>query len=229
VWQQFIDERTDPDKFAFVSVAVDVDPERPRPYARPYSFPTVVDSAGLLGRMYDFDVVPNCLFLDEQGVIRFLHIGGFEVQRPEIVQQVEALLHADFSLGDPPRFVNQEALDVELLRAEVAHAPEDAALHFALGQALLGESRLADAAESFRQASELDPADWSAAFALGTTLYQRGDTQQALTWWKEALRRDPKNFTVHKQIWWVEHPEKFYPTIDADWQREQLRLEGYTR
>jgi hypothetical protein len=27
----------------------------------------------------------------------------------------------------------------------------------------------------------------------------------------------------------VEHPERFYPTIDLDWQKEQLRLEGYAR
>jgi tetratricopeptide (TPR) repeat protein len=229
VWQQFIDERTDPSKFAFLSVAVDVDPERPKTYAAPFSFPTVVDSAGMLGRMYDFDVVPNCLFLDEAGVIRFVHIGGFEVQRPEIVQQVEALLQADFSSGEQPLLVTQEPLEVELLRAELTYAPDDAALHFDLGQALMQEQRLGDAAVSFQRAAELDPSDWSGAFALGTVLYQQGRKEEALSWWKEALRRDPANFTVHKQIWWVEHPEKFYPAIDADWQREQLRIEGYRR
>jgi hypothetical protein len=228
-WQQFIDEHAGQASFAFLSVAVDVDPERPKPYAQPYSFPTVVDSAGVLGRLYDFDVVPNCVFLDEEGVIRFIHVGGFEVQRPEIVQQVEALLHADFAGGEQPGFVVQEPLDVELLRAEVAQHPDQPALHYALGEVLMRERRLADAASAFRRASDLDATDWSAPFALGTALYQQGDTQEALRWWRTALQRDPKNFTVHKQIWWVEHPEKFYPSIDTEWQREQLRLEGYTR
>jgi len=177
--------------------------------------------------MYDFDVVPNCLFLDEQGVIRFLHIGGFEIERPEIVHQVEALLAADFSTADPPRFVRQESLNVELLRAEVAHNPGDPAMHFALGETLMREQKLSDAEAAFRRASDLDPADWSAPFALGTSIYQQGNKDEALRWWKIALERDPKNFTVHKQIWWVEHPEKFWPTIDTDWQREQLKLEGY--
>jgi len=27
----------------------------------------------------------------------------------------------------------------------------------------------------------------------------------------------------------VEHPERFYPTIDTAWQKEQLVLEGYVR
>jgi tetratricopeptide (TPR) repeat protein len=212
-----------------LSVAVDVDPERPKAYAQPYAFPTVVDSTGVLGRMYDFDVVPNCLFLDERGVIRFVHIGGFEVQRPEIVAQVEALLRADFAAGEQPRHVVQEPLEIELLRSEVAQQPKDPALQFALGEVLAREGRLADAVVAFQRATDLDPADWSPPFALGTALYQQGDREGALKWWRVALQRDPANFTVHKQIWWVEHPEKFYPAIDIEWQREQLRLEGYRR
>ena len=88
---------------------------------------------------------------------------------------------------------------------------------------MIQAGRHAAAAAAFRQSSDLDPADWSARFALGTALYQQGNTAEALTSWRAALDRDPQNFTVRKQIWWVEHPEKFYPTIDFDWQREQLK------
>ena len=231
VWQQFIRQHADQHPFAFLSVAVDVDPERPRPYAEPLAgtFPTVVDSAGALGRLFDFDVVPNGVFLDEQGIIRFLHIGGFDVRRPEMAQQVEALLAADFAAGDAPRLVQQEPLDLELLRAEVAARPNDAWLHFALGDALLREGRAQEAESSFARAVELDPADWSAAFGRGTALYQQGRVDEALRWWKTARELDPHNFTVRKQVWMVEHPERFYPTIDTEWQKEQLALEGYVR
>jgi tetratricopeptide (TPR) repeat protein len=229
VWQSFVQQHAA--ELQFLSVAVDVDPERPRPYAEPHAstFPTVVDSAGALGRLFDFDVVPNGVFLDEQGIIRFVHIGGFDVRRPEMAQQVEALLTADFATGEAPRLVRQEALDLELLRAEVAAQPDDAGLHFALGDALLRAGRAADAEPSFARAVALDHADWSAAFGLGTALYQQGRTAAALTWWKTARGLDPHNFTVRKQIWMVEHPERFYPTIDTDWQKAQLVLEGYVR
>ena len=30
---------------------------------------------------------------------------------------------------------------------------------------------------------------------------------------------------IRKQIWAVEHPERFYPAIDWDWQKEQLARE----
>jgi tetratricopeptide (TPR) repeat protein len=230
VWQQFLQQHADP-QFAFLSVAVDVDPERPRPYAEPHAatFKTVLDSAGALGRLFDFDVVPNGVFLDEHGVIRFLHIGGFDVRRPEAVQQVEALLATDFATTEAPTLLRQEALDVELLRAEIAAQPANPSLHFALGDALVREGRAADAEPSFARAVDLDPSDWSAAFGLGTALYQQGRVQEALRWWKTARELDPPNFTVRKQIWMVEHPERFYPTIDSAWQKEQLVLEGYAR
>jgi tetratricopeptide (TPR) repeat protein len=225
VWQQFFHDRPE---LAFLSVAVDVDPRRAEPFAKDLPFPTAVDSAGQLGRLFDFDVVPNGVFVDEQGVIRFIHIGGFDIRRPEVGPQVDALLEADFSqdavyLNSLP----QEALELEVLRVELAARPDDAALHFALGEALLRERRLSDAEASLRHAVDLDPRDWSSRFGLGTALYQQGRTAEALASWRAALELDPANFTVRKQIWMVEHPEKFYPTIDFDWQKEQLAREGY--
>ena len=229
MWQQFLQERP---KLAFLSVAVDVDPHRPRPYAAPFSeaFPTVVDSAGQLGRLFDFDVVPNGLFIDEQGILRFIHIGGFDIRRPEVGPQVDALLESDYSSGgQPPSSLSQEPLEVELLRVELASDPHNAGLEFALGDALLREGRLADAEAALFRAAELDPSDWSARFVLGTALYQQGHTAEALASWRAALALDPPNFTIRKQIWMVEHPEKFYPTIDFAWQKEQLEREGFVR
>jgi tetratricopeptide (TPR) repeat protein len=226
VWQSFIEQRAQ--TLQFLSVAVDVSPERVRAYADPVAstFRTVVDSAGVLGRVFDFDVVPNGIFVDAEGVIRFIHIGGFDVRRPEMATQVDALLSTDFTHGAAPRLVQQEALQVELLRSEIATHPDDASLHFALGDALLNEGRPADAEPLFARAVGLDPDNWSAAFGLGTALYQQGNVEGALRWWKIARQLDPPNFTVRKQIWMIEHPERFYPTIDLDWQKEQLRLEG---
>lgn len=227
MWQQFLQSRGD---LAFLSVAVDVDPERPRPYAGHLPFPTVVDSGGQLGRLFDFDVVPNGLFVDKQGILRFIHIGGFDIRRPEVGPQIDALRSTDFSaVVQPSNVLNQEALEVELLRVELASDPTNAGLHFALGDALLRERRLGEAEAALRRAAELDPTDWSPRFGLGTALYQQGRTAEALATWREALALDPPNFTVRKQIWMVEHPEKFYPTIDFDWQKEQLEKEGFVR
>ena len=112
---------------------------------------------------------------------------------------------------------------------EIATQPLNSGLHVALGDALLREGRLPEAEGAMRRATELDETDWAARFGLGTVLYQQGQIAAALTNWRAALALDPPNFTVRKQIWMIEHPEKFYPTIDFDWQKEQLKLEGYVR
>jgi len=191
---------------AFPSVAVDVEPERVRPFAQGLPFPTAVDSTGQLGRLFDFDVVPNGLVVDAGGTIRLLHIAGFDVRRPEVAAQVAALLDTDPAAGEQPSFLVQEPISLELLRAGLAGRPDDAGLHFALGEALLHEGRQHDAEVAFRRAVDLDAGEWSARFGLGTAQYQQGRTNEALASWQAALALDPPNFTVRKQIWMVQHP-----------------------
>lgn len=60
---------------------------------------------------------------------------------------------------------------------------------------------------------------------LGRLLLDSGRTAEATAAWRDALRMDPENFTIRKQIWVAEHPEKFFPTIDLAWQQEQLATE----
>jgi hypothetical protein len=79
-----------------------------------------------------------------------------------------------------------------------------------------------DAEPLFARAVELNAGDWSAAFGLGTALYQQGNVEDALRWWKTARQLDPPNFKVRKRIWMVEHPQRIYPTIDLDWQKGAL-------
>jgi hypothetical protein len=43
--------------------------------------------------------------------------------------------------------------------------------------------------------------------------------------WVEALRHDPANFVVGKQIWAHRRPDRFWPEIDADWQRAEMARE----
>ena len=60
---------------------------------------------------------------------------------------------------------------------------------------------------------------------LGRMLLEVGRREAAVAEWRGALRTDPGNFTVRKQVWSAEHPEKFYPTIDFAWQAVQLEAE----
>jgi len=61
-------------------------------------------------------------------------------------------------------------------------------------------------------------------FQEGNTHYRNNEVEKALAKWKEARTLEPDNMVVRKQIWAVEHPEKFYDSADIDtaWQKEQL-------
>lgn len=66
-------------------------------------------------------------------------------------------------------------------------------------------------------------------FAQGSSLFAAGSHSEAISVWREALELDPDNFVIRSQIWAVEHPERFYPIVDRDWQALQLLKEGYDK
>lgn len=66
----------------------------------------------------------------------------------------------------------------------------------------------------------------SARFQLGLVLLEVGKKDEAMAEWRKALALDPQNWIIHKQIWAVEHPDKFYEgAVDYGWQKAQLETE----
>ncbi len=52
---------------------------------------------------------------------------------------------------------------------------------------------------------------------------RRGERDGAIELLKQAFPLEPDNFIIRKQLWAIEHPEKFYEgDVDYGWQREQL-------
>lgn len=55
-----------------------------------------------------------------------------------------------------------------------------------------------------------------------TNFLSRKRTGDAVSALKKALALDPENRVIPKQVWVLEHPEKFYSgPIDKDWQKQQ--------
>ena len=149
------------------------------------TFPTVVDSANVLGDLFGYKLIPNGIFLDEQGAVRFARYGGFSVTNEADVAAIEHLLAAG-----------------------------------AAGQAP-GSPKVPSTGR--------DGGAQDAALGRGLELLRRGDRAGAVASWRAALAADPDNYVIRKQIWAVEHPERFYPTIDFAWQKEQLAREREAR
>jgi tetratricopeptide (TPR) repeat protein len=226
-WQQFAEKHAG-DDFQMLSVAMDGGGvEKPRAFveASGVTFPTFVDASGLLFRLYGFTAVPNGVYVDETGIIRFQLFTGFSVDREDVVEQLETLLATP--AGDIPAAptVAQQSLEIEVMLEQAASQVDDPGMQLGLAEALLHEGNNEQAAEAFRRAFELDSESANAAFGLGTALHQLGQPTEALASWRRALQIEPNNFIIRKQIWRVEYPEKFYPVIDYDWQKVKLAQE----
>ena len=60
-------------------------------------------------------------------------------------------------------------------------------------------------------------------FREGIELYRQGRVEEAVALWRRGLAIEPRNYIIRKQIWAVEHPEKFYDgDVDYVWQKDQL-------
>jgi tetratricopeptide (TPR) repeat protein len=81
--------------------------------------------------------------------------------------------------------------------------PANAMLWINLGAAYLGNPVLAldrhqqKAIEAFRQALALDPEAPSAAYNIGLIYRDRGELDEAITWFREALRSNPDDGDAH--------------------------------
>jgi tetratricopeptide (TPR) repeat protein len=127
-----------------------------------------------------FKIVPNGIYIDEEGTIRLLQ-QGFHVTNEKHVQAIEMLLHEE----------------IETAKLEEAYYKVDTFNHL---QAQLSETK----------------------YKLGMEYYKQGKKEAALKELDEALLLDPDNFLIRKQRWYIRYPEKFSPTIDIEWQQEQL-------
>ncbi len=181
----------------------------------------LVDPKGSLSEAFGFKVIPNGFLIDEAGVLRAQKIGGFEVSSPATIKMVEdflALPKAEPGAPPAPLPTLQELKE----RAGSDASPVN---RLAYGKALLGEQSAKDALPHLEAAATGLPKSWPAQFALGSCLLALDRKLDAAAQLKKALKLDPENYVIRKQIWLIEHPEKFHPTIDWGWQREQLKKE----
>lgn len=159
-------QRNSDKAFRFVSVAVDtqgaeaVHPWTARAGA---TYPTVIDRENTLAALYDYKVVPNGLFLDAAGIIRYRKFGGFNAENAADIAAIQ-------------RLIDGEVVEIEADQAEAAYQlgePERALVHAWMhrGAAYFAQGAPADAVAAWTQALHLDPQNltirkqiWMAAY-----------------------------------------------------------------
>ncbi len=146
MWQHFVQRNSDK-AFRFVSIAVDtqgLEAVRPWTARAGATYPTVVDRENTLAALYDYKLVPNGIFLDADGIIRYRKFGGFSVENAADVAAIQRLIDGE---------VTQIALD----QAEVPY-------RLAASERALRDTRMRLGTEHFaRGAREQAIAEWRRA------------------------------------------------------------------
>ena len=77
----------------FLSIAVDAQgSDLPTRYTDKASttFTTVVDAENRVGQALGCKAIPNAVFVDEQGTVRYIKRGGFDIHKPEHLALAES-------------------------------------------------------------------------------------------------------------------------------------------
>lgn len=229
MWQRFFEKHGSKPGFALVGVAIDALPDGARDFTvqSGCTFPMALDSRNLLNAILGVKTVTNAILLDEAGRLRWQHLHGFRLARPEMYAMAERVVDGDLEEFVANPGVVQESLEVEAIRAELAERPDDPDYLLMLGDALGRERRTGEALDAYKSVLDLRPSNPTAHYAIGSVLLSDGRKEEAIAAWRHGLEADPMNFTLRKQIWMVQFPERFYPVIDMRFQVEQIRKEGF--
>ncbi len=135
-----------------LSVALDLQgADKARPFAEKAkaTFTTVVDEENLLGQLYGFKAVPNGFLIDEEGVVRYKKLGGFDIRKAEFADILE-------------KWVDSPGLDESLQAAEteLSEGHSQAIELFRKGLELYRQGDLDGAVVEWRRGVELEPDNW---------------------------------------------------------------------
>ncbi len=147
------------------------------------TYPVAVDQSNLLGRALDFKVVPNGVFLDEQGTIRYAKYGGFSVDQPEDVETIQKLIDGEITEMAPT--------DTE---APYVLSPVEKQLietRLRLGSELLARGESEGALAEWQKALEMDPENFVIRKQIWAVRYpEKFYPAIDFDWQGEQLRRE---------------------------------------
>lgn len=135
-----------------LAVAIDVQgAAKARPYVEQAqaTYPNAVDADHQLCEIFGFKAVPNAVFADEAGIIRYANFGGFDIRKAEYRQLAEGFAYSpnltrfEHQVDSPGGFESAEALE-----------------HFRKGLRLYRQGDTPAALAAWRQGVALEPDNW---------------------------------------------------------------------
>ena len=135
-----------------LSVAIDAQsPDVPRSYVdgAGATFTTLVDRENILSDLYGFRAIPNGFLIDEQGIVQYSRLSGFDIGRRETAEVLERWLSGQ----DPEQAEVEPEGSLGAGHAEANAIFREGLEHYRAG-------RTAEALARWRQGLELDPGNY---------------------------------------------------------------------
>lgn len=191
--------------------------------ARPYvekagvTYTALVDENNILGELFGVNYVPLHYIISEFGIYRM------KERDPQKIAEFLEREKVDKQLivkADPA----PSMYDIRRLKAIVGKHPRNAKAHLMLGDALAQQGKYEEGIREYRRAIELEPESAEGPFRIGRVMLRQGKKDEALVELRKAWKLDQDNWIIRKQIWALEHPERFYEgEVDYDWQKIQIK------
>jgi len=195
VWQA-LHEELEPLGLSVVTIALDLDPEKARPWiaAAAPTHPSLIDSDHRVDEQLGISNVPMAVWIDENGTL----------VRPPEGASIQPSPFAAIEITDEMSERTRTVLGEFKQMPATAEAYRAAIVDWANRGA---DSRYALSPTEVIERSQPRPIEHSraaACFELGLAAERRGDHDAAIGWWKQAHALFPGNWTYKRQAWTIE-------------------------
>jgi peroxiredoxin len=192
------------------------------------TFPCLLDEFGAFWDAFGFNLTPAGVYIDETGRVRFLKPNAFNLGETTTAKILEDLLAEKWSKKVLKPFEKANLTfrqEMALISKQLKDSSRGMEKRFRLIELMIQSGQNRKAAKELENVRGQSPKNIRALHIRGI-LYLREKRQDlAIATWRQILQLDPAHWIARRQLWSLEQPAQFYPEVNLNWQREQLRLE----
>jgi peroxiredoxin len=192
------------------------------------SFRNLFDPCGSVWDLLGIRMTPAGFYIDETCRVRYLKANNFEVSDSTTLKIMEDLVAEKWSkkIPKPPeKNLSSKKQEVADLTRQIKASSRLLGKRFRLAELFLFTGQPRKALKEVETIRSHNPRSLRSFYLEGVIHCYERRPDLAVVCWRRGLQLAPSNWILRRQLWAMESPMQFYPVINLEWQKEQLRLE----
>jgi tetratricopeptide (TPR) repeat protein len=178
------------------------------------TFIALIDPGNIFPGKYNCVATENGWLIDENGVVR-MNTVGFSIANEKHKKTLLDAMKADFSKMAPSLPSGESVPEkIKALEDQVKLKPRDIASKLELSELYRQTGKLDLAEVVLEETLKIRKLSAEANYRLGVVLYQKGEIEQAVEYWKKAFKLEPTSYLYMRNIQAYEDPERFYAELN---------------